>query len=399
MLTKISVPAASFLVIIVMARQLEPAAIGHFSIAMALYALFQFISLLGYDNIVIRDVAKDPTKSGLLIQNGLILGVLSSLLCAGCMVLASHFLHYSAPISKSIYLTTLIVFPAFVNVLAETLLIGLRKAQYAFYGSALRESLWVVLSLWWLPIYQSVDAIILAFLTSRIAGVLFFFFLFKRHEISLWEKSDGVFFKELLKIIPVFILINIFANILLESDVIILSQLVSVEDVGFYAMAKKILRIAFIVIFSVVTALFPIIAAAVNEPPGKLSRYFNSFSLRIFILAGLTVVFVYFFASHIVTLFFGAKFIKSADILQVLIFKVIPLSLSFLWSRFLISAHLQNKDVFALSMGLLTFVGLGIFWTQHIGYFGMALADITACTILALIHFYFVRQLLLRRIA
>ncbi len=393
-LSRMTMPVASFVVLIAMTQALSPAQLGHFSIVMGLYALFQFISVLGYDNLVIRDVAKNPACASDLIGNGLLLGAAASFICALVMVILGYLFHYPPDVIKSIYLAVLILFPAFINSLAEAVFVGLKKSLVAFYGAALREGFWVVFSLWGLWVFKNVDTVIWAFFASRMLAAGAFFYLFKREKVAIAKKFNHVHLKSLVRVMPVFIGINVLSNIFFESDIIILSMFVTMADVGYYSVAKKVVRVGVIVFFSIITALFPLISEIMQGPRERWNGYFKKSSLKILAVVLLIVLPLYSFAGFIVKIFFGEKFFASIMILQIILWKMIPLSLSFLWSRFLISGDRQNRDLIAVSVGLVVFLCLGILGTKFLGTKGMAMADVTAVSILALLHLYFTLGLL-----
>jgi O-antigen/teichoic acid export membrane protein len=392
LLTRMSLSFSSLGITIVIARHLGVDQLGQFSIAMGLCTIFQFISILGYDTIVIREIAKDQQKGSWLISHGILLGILSSAVCALLMILIGKILNYPPSVMKSVYISTAVLFPSFLNFLVEMVFIGLKKAKYTFYTAIVRELVWLILGAWWVGISKDVNTAIWAFVTSRIVGMILFSIFLKIEGINWWKSFQWLGLKKLTGLIPTFLLINVLSNILLEIDVILLSRMVPIADVGFYSVTKKILRVSFSLIFSMVTAMFPIIVETVNKNAEKVFTCFKRLSLRIFIVSGVITLMVCILARTLVLFFLGSSFIPSVNFVQVLIWKIIPLGLSFLWSRFLIAANRQDKDVIALIISLPLFLVLGILFVKKWGTVGMAYADVLTLTVLAFIHLYFVNR-------
>ncbi len=395
LLTRMSLSCSSLIITIFIARNLGPGPLGLFSVAMALCTIFQYLSILGYDTIVIREIGKDQDQGSWLIKNGILLGVLSCAVGAVLMAIIGNILNYSPLIMKSVYLSSLVLFPCFLNVLGENIFIGLKKARFAFYTALVRETAWLVLGVWWLSLSHDINAVIGAFIVSRMVGVVFLAYLLQQEKISWWGDFQVFKFKEILGLIPAFFLINLLSNLLLEVDVVILSKLVSVEDVGFYNVTKKILRVSFILIFSMVSASFPTIVETLHKNHKMIYSYFARLSFLMLIVSFSIATSVYFLAHTLINLFLGAAFLPTVKFIQVLIWKIVPLSLSFLWSRFLIAANQQNKDVVALMIGLPLFFVLSIVFVKEWGTLGMAYADILTLICLAFIHLHFVKRTVL----
>ena len=396
LLTRMSFSCSSLLVIILIARKLGPDQLGLFSVVMGFCTIFQLICALGYDTIVIRDIAKDQNKGAQLIQHGVVLGLCSSLICALLMGVFAKALNYSPAVMRSIGISSIVLYPCFLNLLAETVFIGIKKSKFAFYTAIVREASWFGLSIWALSISADINLIIESFIGSRIIGVVLFVFFLKDQQIHWLKGSYWLGLKQMINLIPTFLLINVLSNLLLELDVIILSKFVPLADVGFYNVTKKILRVSFILIFSMVMAWFPTIVEAVHKNRGQVRSYFRGFSVRMSIVSISIAVSICIAADPIVHLFLGAAFMPSVKFIHILIWKIVPLSLSFLWSRFLIAAHQQNKDALALIFGLLLFLVLSIAFIKRWGTIGMAYADVLTLTCLAGIHLYLVDRTVFR---
>jgi len=396
LLTKMSLSFSSMIITVFMARKLGPDQLGLFSVAMGLCNIFQLISILGYDSIVVREIAKDQNKGGLLIQNGVVLGIISSAVGAFLMGFVGRSLNYSPIIIKSVYLSSIVLFPCFLNLLAENIFIGLKKARYAFYNAIVREMTWLLLSVCWLSMGKDYNAVIEAFIVSRIMGVILLAFFLRREQIHWWKGFHWHGFKETINLIPTFFFINLSSNLLLEIDIIILSKMVPVADVGFYSVAKKILRGGFMLIFSMISALFPSIVENIHQSRSHILFYFKKLTLRMFIINFSIATVVCILAHTIIILFMGHAFIPSVRFIHVLIWKIVPLAFVFLWSRFLLAANQQNKELLALMTGLPLFLITSVLFVRMWGAVGMAYADVLTISLLALIHLYFVNRTIFR---
>ncbi|MHC4122179.1 MAG: hypothetical protein ACYSSI_01285 [Planctomycetota bacterium] len=86
----------------------------------------------------------------------------------------------------------------------------------------------------------------------------------------------------------------------------------------------------------------------------------------------------------------------SVGILHILICSLIPLSISFLLSRILIAANYQNKDLYALTIGLIVSIISTVILTFRFGYFGTGVAVLISMTVLSVLHYFMVRRYVFR---
>jgi len=389
---KITLPISFFILAISIARILGPEEFGKYSLVLAIYCIFELISFLGLDNLVIREIAKEPANASRFLSNGILLGFFSTSICFLLMSIFSNVMGYSYDIKKAIYIIGFVLLPTFVNSLSEAIFIALEKAKYAFFVSFIRDLFMVSGGIFFLFRYHSIYLVLITIIIVRFLSSFFFVYLLIRHNIKLSLKIDFTFIHNIARIISTFVLIAILANIFLEIDIIILSKIRDMAEVGFYSVAKKFMKMGFLFIFSFVTALFPIISKTF-----KLSK--DTFYKLCSMIFKYTLMFIFpiiiainFLSSDVIFLFFGKDFVASVIILRILIWSLIPLSMIFLQSRILIAADHQNKDLCALAIGLIISVTLIITLTLKWGYFGTSLAVLISTVTSSILYCYMVSK-------
>lgn len=396
LLTKACYSFASFLVISFMAIKMGPNQVGMFSIAMGLWGIFQLLSVLGYDVIVVREISKDKKLGERIIQHGLVLGFFSSFVASWLMIITGHLLNYSPGIMKSVCLSCWILLPYYINLLGENIFIGLKKARFSFFAAFARETVWVGLSVLSITKGMGYDSVILAFLISRIVGMLLMSYFFQLEGIFWWKNFHWLGIQETIALIPTFFFINSLTNFLGEADVVILSKLVPVVDVGLYKVTKGVVRVSFMSIYSIITSYFPNIVEAMRKPRHQILSYFNTITFQILVFSLLITVTIGCLARTIIMKFFGIHFIVTINLIHILIWKIIPLGLVYLWSRFLLAANQQSKELLSLVISVPIFIFAGIMLVKNLGIVGMAYADISTLIVLALINLYFVNRTLFK---
>ncbi len=390
LVNKVSLSLIFLLMDTLVARRLGSEQLGRFSLVMSVLFIFQLISTLGYDNIIIRDVAKDHSRSGRLMHNGFILGLCSTLVCALVMFIISKVCHYPSFILKSFYFSILTLFLLFLNAISEALLIGLKKPQFVLYVASFRETLWLLLSFYFLGFFKNIDCVIAAFFISRAIGIVSFIVLFNKKNIAFFERGYFPQWKDLFSQITTFLFITILSNLMFEIDIIILYRFAPAADVGIYSIAKKLFKMGFIVLYSMVMALFPVISEVLIKGKESVISHFKLFTKQTLIAGSVIIAGVLIISPLFVGIFFGQAYTRSVNVIDISIWKTIPLGLSFLWSRFLIAAHKQNQDLYALIIGFSIYIFICILMVKAYGYIGLAVGDLIGISILAVLHLFFV---------
>lgn len=393
---RVVIPVSFFALSIAVARLLGPESLGHYAIVMSLYAIFTLLSTMGLENLILRDVSREPEKAGAYCSHALVLGMVSSSVCALLMLLTSHLLGHDAVIRQHLLWLSLVLLPGFINNVAELLFIARHRADYAFGLALAREGTLVLLSILWLLDGQGLRGVIWALIVSRGLGAALALLFFRRLGVRFSRRLEPEFLRRLVALIPPFLLINLLSNTLLEIDILILSSLVAAPEVGLYMVAKKLVRASFLLTFSVVTALFPDISQAFQRSDPRFEGLFKILWRRTLwattALAGL----IFLLAEWGIFLTYGPQYASAVELMRILAWILIPLSLSFLLSRFLIIGDQQNKDLAALAIAVSALVVSGITGALGWGVHGMAVANVMSISLLAAIHYGLAQRFLFK---
>lgn len=385
-------PLAFFGLSIAVARILGPDSLGRFATIMSLYAIFSLVSSLGLENLLLREVAKAPEKAGTYLSHTLILGLISSLACALSMAAAANLLDYAPDVRRHLLWLALAFLPGFVNIVAELILIALGRAGHAFVLALVREGSMIVLSLVWMTNGWGLRGVVVALIVSRVLGCGVAFLSFAWLRIAVWTKFEPEFLTRLVKLIPTFVVINLLSNVLLEIDIVILSKLAPSAEVGRYMIAKKLVRSSFHAVYSVITALTPSIARAFHHRDPDVEPMFDRLWWRLLAAsAGLSVL-MFALAEWAIHLTYGPRYAAAVGLMHILTWMMIPLSLSFLASRFLIAGDQQRKDLLALTIATVTLVAVGIPAVRTWGVHGMAFTSLSSTVFLTLLHLALVKR-------
>ncbi len=312
------IPLAFFALSIVVARLLGPEALGQYATVMSLHAIFSLVSSMGLENLLLREVAKEPEHAGEHLVHTLVLGLASSLACALLLTATAHLLGYDPEIRRHLLWLTLVFLPGFVNIVSELLFIALHKAGHAFALALVREGTMVLLSIHFIVEGRGLGGVILALVLSRVLGAALALLFFRTLGVPIRLRLRSAFLARLVKLIPTFLFINLLSNILLEIDIIILSKLAPASDVGVYMVAKKLVRSSFLLIFSVMTALTPELVRLFQESSNRFALRFRAMWWRMLGTSTALAMLVFVLAPWAIDLTYGAQYASAASVIRVL---------------------------------------------------------------------------------
>ena len=117
----------TFVIYIVVARQLGSHSFGQMSLALTLFYSFQVLAAFGLQNLITREVAKDLTKSDQYFVNALLVGLITSIGATALMAATVFVLQYSPETRNLILLTSLAIVPFVIGAVCDSVIRGWEK--------------------------------------------------------------------------------------------------------------------------------------------------------------------------------------------------------------------------------------------------------------------------------
>jgi O-antigen/teichoic acid export membrane protein len=190
---------------------------------------------------------------------------------------------------------------------------------------------------------------------------------------------------------PTFLAIQIFATIYWRIDVLMLSKLGSVRDVGFYGAAYRIFELIVIVPQSLCLALYPQIVQAVRSRAGELKTIGRA-TLRYLVAALLPgAVAATVAGGRILELLYGGEFTAAVTTLAVLVWAVIP----YTWVRYhayvLVAVDEQRIDLLLNVVMSALNVALNLALIERYGHLGAAVATLISIVCYSVCQFLYLR--------
>ena len=103
LLTQVSTPLASFILVLMIARRLGTSGLGEYSTALSMYFIFQALSSFGFHLLITREVARDSSNANKYFVNGIFLAFFFSIVSALLMCIAVNWITVVPTIRHSVY--------------------------------------------------------------------------------------------------------------------------------------------------------------------------------------------------------------------------------------------------------------------------------------------------------
>ncbi len=387
---KITTLSISFFVGIAVARYLGPTNYGSLNYVLSFVGLFGFISSLGIDNILSRELINSPEKRDSLLGTSFVIKIVGSLLALAITVSAT-FATNNTPFLRFVILlvSSSYIFQAFgvidnffqANVKAKSIAIA---QLVAYVISAILKLVFIFLGFGfsYFALMYSVDYILLA--TTLI-------YLYRKQDLKIFkwkfEKSLAV---QLLKNSWPLIISTAFYFVYMRIDQIMLKQIIDEKAVGIYSVGVKLSEVWYFVPSMIISSIFPAIVNAKKSGDAKMyeNRLKKFYSLFIW-LPILFLIPTIALAPQIIRILFGAQYMEAVSILQIYVWSGISISLGMAVSQFLITENYIKIMMFSTCLGAMANIVLNLLLIPRMGTVGAAIASLVSYTLVPMSIIFF----------
>lgn len=373
--------AISFFVTTFIARYLGPYNYGQLSYAISFVGIFSFISSLGIDSVLYREILKYKDQKDIYMGTALVLKLWAGLLASVLCILGAY---WSGTQDIALLLITIISFTFIFNsfniiifefqasvdskipsiiAVAVTLILSIGKIAVAIFDKGI--------------IYLS----IILLLESILYAVLYIVFRIRKYgSISKWSFDKTVAVSILKDSWPM-MFSTAFALIYARIDQVFIKSLIDVEAVGIYDAAVRLSEVWYFLPNIILASLFPAIMNARNT---DLTVYYKRIKYVLLLMLVLSVgiaIPATILAKQVVYIIFGPAFIASYFILQIYIWSLIGTYINHAISHFLIAENYRRMLFTSSLVGMMLNVVLNIVLIPKYGIAGAAIATLISYTV------------------
>ena len=374
----------SLLSVVLIARLFGPENLGKLSYVQAISALTIFITTMGLDHIIVRDLARNP-KDMKYISTIFIAQLFAWVLQSIAMFLVIYVVNKGDIESDIIIIFTWVALTAyFSRATVVRFYYQAINAPHIIGNAALKSRFIALIFLGCALYYEFSYEYVLAFIplqaSLQFSILLYQFILKNKIKISFDVKLLKKVFNESIPLLIAAALYPIF----MQADVVLIASMMTEKDAGIYSAASKIIM-QFSFIGTIVTMAFYLpLSQRIDNKSDDMEMFFSGIIKILFIIALITIIFIFSFSDFIISILFGKEFSGASDVLKVLIWKTLFIYIAAIFSRVLVLMNLAKfeliKSLVAASFSLIAnviFIPLyGLYAAAIISVISYLLADL-----------------------
>lgn len=367
--------ATSFVIYAMVARHLGAQEFGQLSLAFSLFYMFQIFAIAGLKVLIIREVAKDRSRTRLYFFNSCAILAVSSLVSVSALLVFLRLMHYSPSTNIVIVLLSLGLFPAAISAVCEAIFqawermhliawvnvpMNLGKMMLAFLLLSRNQGLYAV-----------VGSLVSAFL---VVAVVETWLVLRRFPAPPAPLSLSFSLRTVRSAVT---FLGIDGTLAIEGSTIalLLSKLGSVAQVGLFSAACQVMVPLNLVFQSMARTIFPLMCQRVESGLQSLKRIAVPAIELLLMLAMPVVTGFLFLGRWVLSLFYkNPAFHQAAPVLRIIAWALLLQVFTQVLGQVLLATH---RETITLRIVLVcTMVSLLAGWPL-IKFFGLRGAAIT----------------------
>ena len=381
---------------IFIARSLGDVIFGKYSFALAFTAIFAVFSDLGYNTLLIREVARDKSQASKYLNNVLCMRALLSLLIFAFIVITINVMGYPADTKNIVYLFGIYTLVTSFAAVFKVTFRAFEKMEYEAGITIFVNIIRVSLGLLVLFLGYGLIELALVFLFSSVFDVLFSLLICERRFVKPKIELDFEFWKQSIKIAIPLSAMTIFVLIYVRIDTVMLSIMKGDAVVGWYTAAYGLVLALKPFAQWFRQALLPLTSNYYITSKSSLKLAYEKSSKYLLIVGLPMAVGITLLADRFILLFYGQAFENSIIALQILAWDIFLVYTYGPLGTTLVAIDKQNQLAVATGLSALINVILNLILIPPFSYVGAAVATIITETVLFGMYFYFVSKYLYR---
>lgn len=379
----------SFSYFTLIARLIGVSNIGNYFFAIAFTTIFTVIADFGLGPVLTRETAKYPTDTETNVNTVFLAKLLFGAVVYGLLFISANLLNYSPNLKALIYLSGLtMIFDNLHGVFYSTLRarknlffesIGVIGSQFItlVIGTTALLLHW---PLWWL---------IVAYIVPSALNVIYSgSFVVWMYKIKINFSFNYSLFKKLMSFAIPFALAGVIGRLYSYTDSIIMSKWLDARQLGWWSVPYK-LTFAFQFIPAALSAgIYPVMSLVEGEANQRLAKIFERAWQYLFIIVFPLALGIWSVAKIVVVTLYGASYLPSVIILQILMLSMIFGYLSYVSGALLNATGRQSSQTWLLFAAWLVSSVLNIIFIPRYGIISAAVCSVVGSLIMFVGGYY-----------
>lgn len=384
--------AIGFVVGIYVARQLGPAKYGLLNYAISYVGIFSVIAGMGLDSIVIRELVKYPEKRNKILGSTFIMKLAGFILMLTGIWIALYF----SSNDHSTNMIVLVIAAGYLFQIFQTIDFYFQAQVLSKYVAISQIIAWSLVSAGrafcaWkgypLIYFAWLEAINMCLMSL---GYLFFYIIKVSHPFH-W-RFDCCIVRELFKNSWPLLLSSAAGVIYMRIDQVMIKSMLGDTQVGYYAVAIRLVELWYFVPMIICSSLFPSIIRAKKISQEhylhRLQMLFTlMFWLAIAIALGTTL-----FGKYIISWLYGSEYINSIPVLIIYVWATIFVFYGVAAGKWLVNERLQRYSLYLSLLGCVSNVILNIILIRWFKLYGAAIATLISYSLATYFGYFLLKK-------
>jgi len=386
----------TLLLSITIARTLGDVIFGQYSFALAFVTLFAVFSDLGYNTLLVRDVARKKEKASKYMNNIISIRAIFSIILFTLIFVFINFSNYPEELKISIYLFGFYIILTSLSTVFRVIFRAFEKMEFEAIVNIVSETFRVSLAFIVLFLGYGLIALALVFLFSGIFDFFFSFVICEKKFVKTKSEFDFNFLKNTIKFALPLSLLSIFGLIYIRIDTVMLSIIKGDAVVGWYNAAYNLILGLKVIPHLFMNALFPLLSYYYVSSKNSL-KYAYEKSFKYLFMIGLPAALgISLLSDKIILLLYGQEYFNSIIALQILAWDILLIFLCKCSSFLFVSTDRQNKMAILIAIVAFINIVLNLFLIPKYSYIGAAIATIAAESFLLISYMILGNRLIIK---
>ena len=363
------------------ARYLGPEQFGLLSFANAFIGLFGAVAGLGLQNIVVRDIVRNPHGEEETLGTAALLQFIGGLVAYGLILGTIFWLRPDDALAKTLVaiLGSIMLFKAsevavywFESQVLSKYIVWVQNGSFLVFATIkvglilnsapLTAFAWAIMA----------EALMVAFLLVVILGL-------RGPRLRQLRITLGRT-KTLVQDGWPLLLSGIAITLSMRVDQIMIGQIMSDTAVGIYSVGVRLAEVFIFVGLTVASSIFPRLIE-LNEK--EFAKEFVRFIRLPFYVLFILSIFVAVTSELIVPIIFGQEYLGSAPVLSILVFSVPITYISVMSSKYLLRKGMQREIMYRQVIGVVVNIAMNLLLIPSMGIVGAAIATVLTDVIIS----------------
>ncbi|MBI3006145.1 MAG: flippase [Ignavibacteriales bacterium] len=361
------------------ARYLGPGQFGSLNYAISLSAIFGSIAGLGLENIVVREIVKNPLQKETLLGTSFVLRLAGGFVTVVLCLLATYAISSTDPVTR---LLVFIIAVGYVFQALDVVDLWFQSKVQSKYSVISKNIVFFSLSaVRVLGILLEAPLLVFAILATMeiiFGGIsLLFAYRITGNSVRNWNYS-GTTARNLLRDSWPLVLSGLAIVIYMKVDQVLLGSLMDMNAVGIYSAAVRMAEVWYFIPGTITVSVFPSLIEARKNDYAKYLRWLQKLYDG---MAGVSIfiaLLVTFFSGSIIGWFYGTDYLEASPVLTVYVWSGVATFLGVASSQYLMVENLLKYSMYRTTIGMLLNVALNLLLIPTYGIQGSAVATLAS---------------------